>query len=455
MARGETQDEIFKMVDKFSSKEAIESEYNKTKQYWRKLVVKNIKTKNEYLDIMANGWLLYQTIVCRLYARSGFYQSGGAIGFRDQLQDSMALISTWPEKTRSQIILHASKQFEKGDVLHWWHEHNNAGIRTYFSDDYLWLPYVLSEYVLKTKDYSILNVTTKYLEDKPMGEHRELYEVFHNIDVEDSVYNHAKKSIMYSLSRINQSNGLLDIGDGDWNDGFSSIRGQSVWLTFFMMNILDKFKEVAKIMEDKDMIEVCNKQVHLFKHSIVENTWDEDHFVRAFFENGEVLGANSNKECKIDLISQAWAVIAMKDYKDMQDELKIAIESAEKYLVDKEHMLVRLLYPAFDKPKNNPGYIKAYVPGTRENGGQYTHAAAWLAKAYFELKEKEKAIEILNMINPISHSDSKEKADIYKVEPYVVAADIYSNPEHPGRGGWTWYTGSSAWMYKIIEDYLT
>lgn len=441
-------------LDNLRGKKDIDKELSKTKSYWRKKVIRNFDTKNEYLDIMANGWLLYQTIVCRLFARTGFYQAGGAIGFRDQLQDVMALISSWPEKTRKQIILHASKQFEKGDVLHWWHEHNNAGIRTYFSDDYLWLPYVLEEYVTKTKDYSILDVKTKYLEDKPMGNYRELYNVFNNIEKEDTVYEHAKKAIMYSLSRINEQNGLLDIGDGDWNDGFSNIRGQSVWLTFFMMNLLEKFKSVAKIKKDDEMIKIADRHIHLFKHSIILYTWDTDHFVRAFFENGEVLGANSNKECKIDLISQAWAVIAMKDYPDVQDELKTALESAEKYLVDKEHMLVRLLYPSFDKPKNNPGYIKAYVPGTRENGGQYTHAATWLAKAYFDLKENAKATEILNMINPISHSDTKEKADIYKVEPFVIAADIYSNPEHQGRGGWTWYTGSAAWMYKIIEDYL-
>ncbi len=446
--------EIKYALDNLRGKEDIENELAKTKAFWRKHVVREFNTKNEYLDIMANGWLLYQTIVCRLFARSGFYQSGGAIGFRDQLQDVMALISTWPEKTRSQIILHSSKQFEKGDVLHWWHEHNNAGIRTYFSDDYLWLPYVLEEYVTKTKDYSILDVKTKYLEDKPMGSKHELYDVFNNIDKEDTVYEHAKKAIMYSLSRINEQNGLLDIGDGDWNDGFSNIRGQSVWLTFFMMNLLERFKLVAKIKKDDEMIKTADRHIHLFKHSIISYTWDTDHFVRAFFENGEVLGANSNKECKIDLISQAWAVIAMQDYPDVQDELKMALASTEKYLVDKEHMLVRLLYPAFDKPKNNPGYIKAYVPGTRENGGQYTHAATWLAKAYFEFKEKDKAIEILNMIDPISHSDTQEKADIYQVEPYVIAADIYSNPEHQGRGGWTWYTGSAAWMYKVIEDYL-
>lgn len=454
-ATDEGDEYIKKVNDKYSSMKTIENEYEQTKLYWSKLVKRNFNTGEKYLDIMANGWLLYQTIVCRLFARSGFYQSGGAIGFRDQLQDTLALISSWPEKTRNQIILNSSKQFEKGDVLHWWHDHNSAGIRTYFSDDYLWLPYVLSEYVERTKDYSILEVKTKYLEDKSMNGHREFYDVFRNIDKEDSVYEHAKKTILYGLSRVNPSNGLLDIGDGDWNDGFSNIRGQSVWLTFFMMNVLEKFSNVAKIANDEEMIKICEKQRHILKHSIIDHAWDGTHFVRAYFDNGDVLGASSNSECKIDLISQAWAVIAMKNYSDVQEELKLSIESADKYLVDRKNMIVKLLYPAFDKPKNNPGYIKAYVPGTRENGGQYTHAATWLAKAYFEMGNKDKGIEILKLINPISHSDNKEIADTYMVEPFVVAADIYSNPNHVGRGGWTWYTGSSAWMYKIIEDYLS
>lgn len=445
---------IDKMLEKYDIKENIDIEYNKTIEYWRKHVIREFKLKDKYLEIMANGWLLYQTIVCRLFARSAFYQSGGAIGFRDQLQDTLALISSWPEKTREQIIMNSSKQFEKGDVLHWWHIHNNAGIRTYFSDDYLWLPYVLSEYIEKTKDLSILDVKTSFLEDKPMGDRREVYDIYHKIDKEATVYEHAKLAIEYSLSRINEKNGLLEIGDGDWNDGFSSIRGESVWLTFFMMDILKRFAKIAKIKEDIEFVKICDKKRHIFKHSIIDNTWDKDHFVRAFFENGEVLGANSNDECKIDLISQAWAVIAMKDYPDVKNELLEALQSADKYLVDKENMIVKLLYPAFDKPKNNPGYIKAYVPGTRENGGQYTHGATWLAKAYFELGMKDKGIEILKYINPIYHSDTKDMADKYMVEPYVVAADIYSNPEHVGRGGWTWYTGSSAWEYKVIEDYL-
>ena len=408
-------EDIDKIIEQYNTIEKVDEEYENTKKYWANLVKKDFKLGDEYLEIMQNGWLLYQTIVCRLFARSAFYQSGGAIGYRDQLQDTLALINSWPEKTREQIILNSSKQFEKGDVLHWWHPHNNSGIRTYFSDDYLWLPYVLSEYINKTGDTDILDVKTSFLEDKPMGDRREVYDIYNNIDKEATVYEHAKLAINFGLSRINEENGLLEIGDGDWNDGFSSIRGESV----------------------------------------LENAWDGTNFVRAFFENGAVLGSNSNKECKIDLISQAWAVIAMKEYPDVKNELMEALKSVDKYLVDKENMIVKLLYPAFDKPKNNPGYIKAYVPGTRENGGQYTHAATWLAKAYFELGMEKEGLEILRFINPIYHSDTKERVEKYMVEPYVVAADIYSNENHMGRGGWTWYTGSSAWMYKVIEDYLT
>ena len=449
-------EDIEKIKKSFDSVDAIEREYKNTIEYWKKLVVKNMKLDDEYLNIMANGWLLYQTIVCRLFARSGFYQSGGAIGYRDQLQDTLALISTWPERTRQQIVLHSSKQFEKGDVLHWWHEHSGAGIRTYFSDDYLWLPYVLSEYVTRTGDISVLDEKTPYLEDKPMNDRREVYDLYRNIEKYDTVYEHAKKAINYGLSRINDETGILKIGDGDWNDGFSNIRGESVWLTFFMMNVLEKFVYLANLKFDYELVKKYDKKREELKESILKYTWDTDHFVRAFFENGQILGSYSNNECKVDLISQAWAVISMKEYSEVHDKLIKCLETADKYLVDRKLGIVKLLYPAFNNNEvNNPGYIRAYVPGIRENGGQYTHASVWLAKAYFEMNEYKKGKEILKMINPISHSDTKEKADVYMVEPYVVAADIYSNEEHPGRGGWTWYTGSSGWMYKVIEDYLS
>ncbi len=448
-------EDINRIQEKYSTVEDIKSEYDKTIDYWRRLVVKKMKLEDEYLNILANGWLLYQTIVCRLFARSGFYQSGGAIGYRDQLQDTLALISTWPDKTRQQIILNASKQFEQGDVLHWWHEHSGAGIRTYFSDDYLWLPYVLSEYVNRTGDISVLNEKTPYLEDKPMNGNREVYDVYKNIDKYDTVYEHAKKAINYALTRVNDKNGLLKIGDGDWNDGFSNIRGESVWLTFFMISVLNKFIYLANMKFEYELVKEYEDKIEELKKSLLENAWDTDHFVRAFFENGEILGSYANKECKVDLISQAWAVIAMVEDKTLHDRLEKCLETADKYLVDRKLGIVKLLYPAFNNAeKNNPGYIRAYVPGIRENGGQYTHAAVWLSKAYFEINNYKKGEEILKMINPISHSDTKEKADVYMVEPYVVAADIYSNDEHPGRGGWTWYTGSSGWLYKVIEDYL-
>ena len=258
----ENVDTIKKVQQNLESVDSITREFNNTVNYWRKLVVKNMKLGDEYMNIMANGWLLYQTIVCRLFARSGFYQSGGAIGYRDQLQDTLALISTWPEKTRQQIVLNASKQFEKGDVLHWWHEHSGAGIRTYFSDDYLWLPYVLAEYVTRTGDISVLDEKTPYIEDKPMNDKREVYDVYRNIDKYDTVYEHAKKAINYGLSRINENNGLLKIGDGDWNDGFSNIRGESVWLTFFMMNVLDKFTYLANMKSDYQLAENYERRVN-------------------------------------------------------------------------------------------------------------------------------------------------------------------------------------------------
>ena len=442
---------IQSVINKYSKADIILNEYDSTKKYWREKVVRNFNTGNEYVDIMANGWLMYQAIASRLFARTGLYQAGGAFGYRDQLQDSLALISSWPERTRAQIIKHAAKQFEQGDVLHWWHEHNSRGIRTHFSDDYLWLPYVLSEYILKTGDESILKEKTPFLEDKPLGDRDELYDYFAPTENTASIYDHALIAIKYGLSRKGR-HGLLSIGDGDWNDGFSNIKGESVWLTFFMMDILDRFIRIADLQMDEVNKMRFMSERHVLKHAIFASAWTGDYFARAFFPDGTPLGTPDSEQCKIDLISQAWATIALKDYPDTKEEIKSSLESAEKYLVDRKHDVIKLLSPPFDNPKYNPGYIKAYVPGVRENGGQYTHGAIWLAKAYFEIGEPEKALDILKILNPINHSDSKEKADIYMVEPYVVAADVYSNENHVGRGGWTWYTGSAAWMYKVIED---
>lgn len=451
VADGQNIDLIDKVIEKYSKEDNVLNEYETTKKFWQDKVTKKFKTGDNYLDIMANGWLLYQTIVSRMFSRTGFYQAGGAFGFRDQLQDCLALIKTWPELTKKQILKHSSKQFERGDVLHWWHEHNSAGIKTYFSDDYLWLPYVVSEYVLETNDISILKEKAFYLKDRDMGEKREIYDEFELSDVEENIYDHCLRAIKYGLSRKGPHN-ILDIGDGDWNDGFSNIRGESVWLTFFMMDILKRFSGLADVMLDEVTKMHFDSERHALKHNAIEHAFYGEYFARAFFPNGESLGTPDSLDCKIDLISQAWAAIALKDYTDSKNEIESSLKAAEKYLVDKDNKIVKLLYPPFDNPKYNPGYIKAYVPGVRENGGQYTHAATWLAKAYFEMNKKQKGIEILKMICPIYHSDSKETADIYMVEPYVMAADVYTNKDHVGRGGWTWYTGSASWMYKIIED---
>ena len=446
------ENDIDAIINKYSNLDILLEEYSKTKEFWKGKVKRNLNTGDKYIDIMANGWLLYQTIASRLFARTGFYQAGGAFGYRDQLQDSMALIRTWPEFTRKQIIKHSGKQFSRGDVLHWWHEHNKAGIKTYFSDDYLWLPYVVAEYVIITNDISILKEKVPFLIDRDMEQRREIYDVFESSSEDiGTVYEHCIRAIKYGLSRKGK-HGLLDIGDGDWNDGFSTIKGESVWLTFFMIDILKKFAGISEYNLDEVNKMHFDSERHMLKHAIFASAFDGEYFARAFYPDGEPLGSSKSEDCKIDLISQCWAAISLKDYPDCEEDIKSALYNAEKYLVDRDNMIVKLLYPPFDNPKHDPGYIKAYVPGVRENGGQYTHAAVWLAKAYFDTNRNKDAMGILRLLNPIYHSENKETADVYMVEPYVVAADVYANKDHLGRGGWTWYTGSSAWMYKVIED---
>lgn len=442
---------IQNVVEKYSDEQNILKEYDATIAYWKQKVKRSFDTTDKFLNIMANGWLSYQAIACRLFARTALYQAGGAFGYRDQLQDSLALISTWPEFTRSQIIKHSTKQFSQGDVLHWWHEHNGAGIRTLFSDDYLWLPYVLSEYVEKTRDYSILDVRTPFLEDKPLLDRREIYDVFNSSNEVATIYQHALRAIQYGLSRKGRNN-LLAIGDGDWCDGYSNIRGESVWVTLFMIDILERFANIAAYRGDDVTKLHFLSDRNILKNTVMDVAYKDGYFIRAFYPDGTPLGSQESEDCKIDLIAQAWAAIALKDYPDCKEAIDSALKMAEKYLVDRDNNVIKLLYPPFDNPVHDPGYIKAYVPGVRENGGQYTHAAIWLAKAYFEIGEREKGLDILKIICPIYHSDTKQKADIYKVEPYVVAADVYATPEHIGRGGWTWYTGSAAWLYKVIED---
>ena len=440
---------------KYSKVQNCNIELGKVKNYWNDLLGRvQVKTPYESINIMLNGWTMYQTIVSRLLGRSGFYQSGGAFGFRDQLQDTFSVKYIDPEVIHSQIIHHSKHQFIEGDVEHWWHEENQRGIRTRFSDDLLWLPYAVIQYISYTGDYNILKIKTQYLNGAELQEHeKERYDKYLPSEIEGTIYEHCKKAIDRACNF--GENGLPKIGIGDWNDGFSNIgpegKGESVWLGFFLYEILKEFVEIAKKEHDKKT-EVRYRQVmESLKQNLNSNGWDGRWYKRAFADNGDVYGSMENEECRIDSIAQSWSVISEAG----EEGKKIsAMESLENHLVDKENGIIKLLDPPFEKGKLEPGYIKSYLPGVRENGGQYTHAAIWAIIAKAMLGRGDKAVEWYRMITPIEHARTKESANKYKVEPYVIAADIYGAQNLAGSGGWTWYTGSSSWYYLAGIQYI-
>ena len=433
------------------------------KTYWNNILnTVTVKTPLESTNIMLNSWAVYQTIVCRLFARSGFYQSGGAIGFRDQLQDTLGLKYINPQYLKNQILKHARHQFIKGDVQHWWHEETKRGIRTRFSDDLLWLPYAVCEYIEFTGDVSILNLEEPYVDGHILEDGvDEKYDVYYSTEIKESILIHCIKAIDKSLD-FGQNN-LPKMGSGDWNDGMSTVGnkgiGESVWLGFFLYNILDRF---VKILQDNVGVHICaqNEEETIQKYNTAKETlkkslntiaWDGRWYKRAFADNGDILGTMANEECRIDSISQTWSIISNAGDNDKK---YISLESLETHLVDRDNGIIKLLDPAFDKSKLEPGYIKAYLPGVRENGGQYTHAAVWAIIAFAMLGFGDKAGEYFRMINPIEHARTKEAANKYKVEPYVLPGDVYSAGNLAGRGGWTWYTGSSSWLYKAGIEYI-
>ncbi|GAC1420463.1 MAG: glucoamylase family protein [Flavisolibacter sp.] len=428
----------------------------KVKEFWQQtLGVLQIETPDKALNIISNGWLNYQALACRIWGRSGFYQSGGAFGFRDQLQDILSLLYSKPAIARNQILLNASRQFKEGDVQHWWHPPTGRGVRTSCSDDFLWLPFATIKYVTVTQDKSILNESIHFLEGRPLNIGEESYfDLPFSSNDTASLYDHCKKSIEHALKF--GDHGLPLMGSGDWNDGMDKVgihgKGESIWLAFFLYDILFRFKEIAQIKEDSAFQEKCSIELNTLKLNIESHAWDGQWYRRAYFDDGTPLGSAINEECKIDSIVQSWAVLSGGgDLKRAQT----GMNSAENHLVRKESGLIQLFDPAFDKSNLNPGYIKGYVPGVRENGGQYTHAAIWLIMAFAELKNKEKTWELLQMVNPVNHGGTAEGVTKYKVEPYVMAADLYADPLHKSRGGWTWYTGSAGWMYQlIIENFL-
>ncbi len=428
---------------------------DKVHAYWAKtLGALQIETPDLSLNIMANGWLLYQVLASRINGRSGYYQSGGAFGFRDQLQDTLAILHTEPARVREHLLLSASRQFKEGDVQHWWHPPTGRGVRTRCSDDYLWLPFVASRYVMHTGDEAVLDENVAFLEGRALNPEEESYYDLPGRAAESaSLYEHCVRSIRHGL-RYGE-HGLPLMGSGDWNDGMDKVgqhgKGESIWLAFFLYSCLVRFGEMAIRHGDKDFAAECRKEAARLKINISAHGWDGEWYRRAYFDDGTPLGSSSNTECRIDSISQSWSVLSGGG--ESERSLK-GMESADKYLVRREHSLIQLLDPPFDKSNPDPGYIKGYVPGVRENGGQYTHAAIWLTMAFAALEDRVRAWELFHMINPINHGSSPAAMAMYKVEPYVVAADVYSISLHKGRGGWTWYTGSAGWMYQLITGSL-
>ena len=441
------------LVRKFKETGSNHTSLEKVKAYWDKtLSAVQVKTPDPALNIISNGWLIYQTLACRIWGRSGFYQSGGAYGYRDQLQDMLALLHSHPELVREHILLCASRQFKEGDVQHWWHPPVGRGVRTTCSDDFLWLAFVTARYVRTTGDTSILDVPANYIEGRLLNTNEESsYDLPIKSDLSTSLYEHCIRAIEHGM-RYGE-HGLPLIGSGDWNDGMDKVgehgKGESVWLAFFLYDILTRFVEIASIKEDPAFMEKCKITAETLKQKIAENAWDGQWYRRAYFDDGTPLGSIENDECKIDSLPQSWSVLSGAGNKERSD---MAMASAGERLINKDAGIIQLFDPPFDKSKLNPGYIKGYVPGVRENGGQYTHAAIWLTMAFAVKGDREKAWELIKLINPINHGNDKEGVETYKVEPYVMAADVYGVPLHKGRGGWTWYTGSAGWMYQLVLE---
>ncbi|HEX4999015.1 MAG TPA: glucoamylase family protein [Terriglobia bacterium] len=445
-----------RLVERYRDPSAVEHSLASARGWWDRLLSTiQVETPVLSVNLLLNRWLLYQSLSCRIWGRSALYQSSGAFGFRDQLQDSLAFVYSAPEIARQMILRAASRQFIEGDVQHWWHPPSGEGTRTRCSDDLLWLPYAVCHYVDVTGDERILDELAGFLEGPRLkdGEREALF--IPSVSIEQAtLFEHCRRAI--ARASTHGPHGLPLMGTGDWNDGMNEVgaegKGESVWLAWFLVDVWRKFSALCSRRGDQSMADAYRTSARNMIATIESASWDGEWYRRGYFDDGTPLGSQANAEARIDSLPQSWAVISGAGN---EARARQAMRAVDQYLVRDQERLVCLFTPPFDHSRPRPGYIMGYPPGVRENGGQYTHAALWVAMAFARMGNGPRAVEILQMLNPIEHARTRGERDVYRTEPYAVAADVYLSENHPGRGGWTWYTGSAGWMYRVwLEEIL-
>ena len=450
LGEGKNREQSLALVKKYHDPAYVGAALQRTHVFWNHLLdTIQIHTPEPAADLILNRWLLYQTLSCRIWGRTGFYQSSGAYGFRDQLQDVLAVLPIDPSIARGQILNAAQHQFEEGDAMHWWHPPSGRGVRTRISDDLLWLAYVTAIYVETTGDISLLQEKTPFLHGALLSSSEsEHYAEFPQSDQSFTLIEHCLRAI--EKGSTSGAHGLPLIGSGDWNDGLNRVgengSGESVWLAWFLCDVLKRFAALCEQQGKSETAQRLLARARQYETAVEGSSWDGAWYIRAFYDDGSPLGSSQDTECQIDAIAQSWAVISGAGSTQRSRQ---AMQSVLDRLVSPQDRLSLLFTPPFDKIDHDPGYVKGYMPGVRENGGQYTHAATWTAWAFAALGNGKVAGDLFGLLNPILRSDTQEKAAAYRVEPYVICADIYSVPPLIGRGGWTWYTGSAAWMYRL------